>query len=43
LQRLGSVERDQTGQRFSAGQGLAQLADVGGWVLVAGLVLTPAP
>jgi hypothetical protein len=34
LQRLGSVERDQTGQRTSAGQELDQRADVGGWVLV---------
>jgi hypothetical protein len=30
LQRLGSVERDQTGQRVSAGHELAQLADVAG-------------
>jgi hypothetical protein len=34
LQRLGNVERDQTGQRAGAGQDLAQLADVAGWVLV---------
>ncbi len=34
LQRLGSVERDQTGQRASAGQELDQGADVGGGVLV---------
>jgi hypothetical protein len=32
LQRLGSVERDQTGQRASAGQDLDQGADVAGWV-----------
>jgi hypothetical protein len=36
LQRLGSVERGQTGQRAGAGQELDRLADVAGWVLAAG-------
>ena len=43
LQRLGSVERDQTGQRASVGQDLDQGADVAGWVLVSHCTVTRKP